>query len=74
MPAPSLPRTAGCARCRGKPFVHRLCHLWFVGCLAKLCPWPQASFGERIRMTEGKHITTPRKAILSLHSVDGESC
>jgi hypothetical protein len=29
---------------------------------------------ERIWMTEGKHLRAPRKAVLNLHGVAGESC
>lgn len=70
-----LPGTAACARAGENPLFtsYVTSPLWFVSCLANLCPWSQVSLDERIWVPESKHITTPRKAILSLCSVDGES-
>ena len=47
--------------------------LWFVSCLANLCLRPQTSLNERIGMTESTQTPTPRKAVLHLSCVHGES-
>lgn len=72
----SLPGTAGWACAGENPWFtsYVTSPLWFVSCLANLCPWPQVSLDERIWVTASKHITTPRQAIINLCSVDGESC
>lgn len=75
MQAHSRPRTAGCAWGWGN-FLFTGCAtflLWFVSCLANLCLWPQMSLDERIWMTESTQITTPKKTVLNLSSVRGES-